>query len=111
MNSLNKNDYITILQYYSIPYQNLTLFEMATKAENILANKLCRCIKKVEKTTKEKKKAIAICTNSVLKQRNLKVYKYKCDKKIQLIPHKKTRKKLHKTSKHVKMGTRSYLSK
>ena len=110
MNSLNKDDYITILQYYDISYQDLTLFEMASKAEDILANKLCRCIKKVEKETKNKKKAIAICTNSVLKQRNLKVYKYKCDKKIQFIPHKKTRKKLYKTAKHVKMDTRRYLS-
>lgn len=110
MNSLNKNDYITVLQYYDISYQDLTLFEMASKAEDILANKLCRCIKKVEKETKNKKKAIAVCTNSVLKQRNLKVYKYKCDKKIQFIPHKKTRKKLYKTAKHIKMGTRRYLS-
>ena len=111
MNSLNKDDYITILQYYDISYQDLTLFEMASKAEDILANKLCRCIKKVEKETKNKKKAIAVCTNSVLKQRNLKVYKYKCDKKNELISDKKTRKKLHKTSKRVKMGTRRYLSK
>ena len=52
MNHLTKEDYITILQYYSIPYHNLTKFELEHQAENILANKLCRCIKKVEKSSK-----------------------------------------------------------
>jgi len=97
MNSLTKRDHITILKYYSIPYNNLTNFEMEHAAEDILATKLCRCIKKVEKNTNNKKKAIAVCTNSIFKRRNLKVYKYKCDKGHKLITNKKTRKRLQKT--------------
>ena len=111
MEPLNKKDYTTILDYYTIPYENLTLFETANLAESILASKLCRCIKKVEKQTDDKKKSIAICTNSILKNRKLKVYKYKCGKTPKLISNK-TRKKLFKTSKKIKINnTKRYLSK
>ena len=45
-----------------------------------LADKLCRCIKKVraQQGTTEST-AIAICINSIFKRRNLKIYKFRCD--------------------------------
>ena len=66
-------------------------------AEHLLATKLCRCIKKVKKTSNvSNKSAIAICNNSIFKNRNLKIHKYGCDKKYRLIKNRKTRRKLSK---------------
>ena len=44
---ITKNDYRNILKYYkvNIPSSNQLLEE---KAKNILAEKLCRCIKKID---------------------------------------------------------------
>ena len=44
----NKNDYISILQYYNINYSDKSFSEIKDLAENIIANKLCSCIKKVK---------------------------------------------------------------
>ena len=38
------------------------------------------------------KRAIAVCYNSVLKKKNLKVFKFSCKKKVTLLPKKGTRK-------------------
>ena len=40
----------------------------------------------------DEKRAIAICYNSVLKKKNLKVFKFSCKKKVTLLPKKGTRK-------------------
>jgi len=45
---LTTNDYINVLKYYKqdIPSSNLSI---KSRAEEILAQKLCKCIKKVDK--------------------------------------------------------------
>ena len=48
--ALNKKDYENILRFYKTPIPRLYK-EVKEKAEYILANKLCRCIKKVNKTS------------------------------------------------------------
>ena len=52
MKKLNNNDYKKILKYYNINY---TKNKKTNKkiAEDILANKLCRCIKAVKKKHKK----------------------------------------------------------
>ena len=76
--NLTKSDYIKILKYYNINnYNSYTNKEIKQKAENILASKLCKCIK----TIKNKENSIAICANSVLKKKNLKYNKFSCKKK------------------------------
>ena len=115
MSKLNRNDYITILNYYNIDIPktqkgNVKYSKTKQIAEDILANKLCRCIKKVDKSTKKTNKkqkqkneerAIAICANSVFKKKNLKYNQFKCKRKYQLITGK-NKLKLMKLSKKVK---------
>ena len=49
------------------------------RSRNSLANKLCRCIKKVRKTIKNlEKNAIGICVKSVLQSRGKTLKKFKC---------------------------------
>jgi hypothetical protein len=62
MSSLSKKDYINILKNYklSIPRSERLLKK---KAEKILNDKLCKCIKKVD--PKNEKKSIAICTKKI----------------------------------------------
>ena len=42
---LSNKDYLDILKYYKIKTTNLNNKQIKSRAENILANKLCRCIK------------------------------------------------------------------
>ena len=75
-NQLNKADYLAILNYYDIPLEKNTSIQYIKKtAEDILANKLCKCIKKVDPTLKAESKAIAICTDSVLRKKYLKSFR------------------------------------
>ena len=87
MKKLNNNDYKKILKYYNINY---TKNKKTNKkiAEDILANKLCRCIKAVKKNTKNESPAIAICKNSIFKKKNLNFYKFTCKKKPKLLKSK-----------------------
>lgn len=92
--NLTKNDYIKILKYYNInDYKSYTNKEIKKKAENILASKLCRCIK----TIKYKENSIAICANSVIKKKNLKYNKFSCKKKSEF------KNRLTKTKRNLKL--------
>ena len=79
---INNSDYKTILNYYklSIPKHSSTIKK---KAEQILSEKLCRCIKKVGKSVKSEAKAIGICTRSIFKRKGLKRGKFTCKKNNQ----------------------------
>jgi hypothetical protein len=92
MSTLTHKDYITILKFYNINPQQTK--SVKKKAENILATKLCRCIKKVTVKTNDasEKKAIGICKNSVLKKKNLKSSSFKCKPRPQFLAKKKTKK-------------------
>ena len=94
---LSHKDYLDILKFYNISYIKLTKKQIKLIAEQKLAEKLCRCIKKVNSGSEEN--AIAICTNSVIKRKNLKNYGFKCKKKSTFIPKKGTSKKLSKMNK------------
>jgi hypothetical protein len=91
---LTHKDYKTILTFYKVDLSALSSKEIKTKAEHYLAMKLCKCIKKLKgpSGTGNEKRAIAICYNSVLKKKNLKVFKFSCKKKVTLLPKKGTRK-------------------
>lgn len=95
---MQRADYIAILTYYKKYVPSMSFNELKTTAESILANKLCRCIKKVNKSYKDKdeKRAIGICKNSVIKRKNLKIYKFHCKKKPRLVSKKGTSKKIEK---------------
>jgi hypothetical protein len=63
MTDLTTNDYKQILEYYNKPKPKSRQLIKST-AEKILAQKLCRCIKKVEKNGEESR-AIGICTKTI----------------------------------------------
>ena len=86
MSELTIHDYKFILQYYnkSIP-KSSRLLKMA--AEKILAEKLCRCIKKVD--PKNEARAIGICTKSIFNRKGFTRGKFKCKGKA-TIKFKKT---------------------
>jgi hypothetical protein len=93
---LTNKDYKTILNFYKVDLSALSSKEIKSKAEHYLAMKLCKCIKKIKGPggtgASDEKRAIAICYNSVLKKKNLKVFKFSCKKKVTLLPKKGTRK-------------------
>ena len=98
---LSNKDYLDILNYYKLESKNLNKKQIKKSAENILANKLCRCIKKNDDYPKNESKAIAICKNSILKNKDLKIYDFKCKGKgkAKLISKKGTNKNLAKVKK------------
>jgi hypothetical protein len=77
---LNKSDYTTILNYYNLPIPKHSS-TLKNKAEQILSEKLCRCIKKVGKAVKSEPKAIGVCTRNIFKRKGLKRGKFTCRKK------------------------------
>ena len=92
---LSHHDYLQILQYYNINYVKLNKIKIKEAAENILASKLCRCIKKVG--SDDEQRSIGICKKSVLGRKHLKNYNFTCKKKAKFIPKKKGSKNLVKT--------------
>jgi hypothetical protein len=84
---VTKSDYETILSYYKIPFDNLSNKELKQTAENILATKLCKCIKAVERKVGTKN-AIALCTSSVFEKKGLKYIDMSCRGRARLHPRK-----------------------
>ena len=78
---LNNNDYKQILEYYNeeIP-KTKTLIQEA--AEKILARKLCRCIKKVDK--KNEGRSIGICTKTIVNRKGYSRGKFACKGKASI---------------------------
>ena len=76
MFKLTNEDFIKILNYYkkAIPKSKV---EIKRKAEDILTQKLCSCIKKVGPKTQENR-SIRICTNSVVNKKGLTRGNFKC---------------------------------
>ena len=99
---LNKKDYIHILQFYKIHTAGMDKKSIQEKAEHLLATKLCKCIKNIQRynvppkatttAANGEKKAIAICYNSVIRNKNLKTFKFKCKDGPRFLPKKGTRK-------------------
>ncbi len=98
--AMTKTDYQKILSYYKIPFEKLSTQELKQQAETILATKLCKCIKAVEKKTGTQN-AIALCTASVFGKKGLKYYDVSCKGKARLLPRKGTRQMLSKTRKSI----------
>ena len=75
---ISNNDLKHILQYYNIPIPKSTT-KLKMMGEEILAEKLCRCIKKIPGG--DEKKAIGICTRSIFNKKGLKRGTFKCKRK------------------------------
>ncbi len=89
-------DYKIILDFYDISYSGKSNYLIKKSAEEILAKKLCRCIKKLDK---KEDRPVSICNKSIFTNRNLKYNRFTCKKRPKLIGNKKTRRKLTKRGK------------
>ena len=78
MSNLTKSDYIKILNYYNVSIPK-SLKNIKTKAKQIIMNKLCRCIKKVDPVNEAK--SIGICKRTVLHSKHVTVGKFTCKKR------------------------------
>jgi hypothetical protein len=78
MAELTYNDYKHILEFYNekIPISKRLL---KLKAQKILATKLCRCIKKVDK--KNEARAIGICTKTIINSKGYTRGNFSCKSK------------------------------
>ena len=88
---LNASDYKAILRYYNIPHDGATYAELRDNAQDILGKKMCRCIKKIQKSREApayESRAIAICRDSVMTKKKLKFYNFKCKQTYKLRPKK-----------------------
>jgi len=110
---LNQKDFKSILKYYKIKFNDFTKEKIQKTAEDILATKMCRCIKKVDKKEKKKNeninntenKAISICRNSVFRKKQLKNFGFTCKKKFNLKLNKQNTHKLIKLKPQLKLYT------
>ena len=109
---LTASDYKKIASYYQIPKSKNKTYKEIT--EDVLASKLCRCIKAVDsgintntsrinKTDKgsDETRAVGICRKNIFQNRQLEFNRFKCKNKSKLIPFSVSLKALKKTSKHV----------
>ena len=86
MFKLTKLDYIAILKYYGINLnENLPAKLLRKMVENILAKKLCSCIKKIPNLDQPESRAIGICNWSVIQRKNLKIGRFTCKKRPKLL--------------------------
>lgn len=83
--TLTKKDYISILNFYKLPIPK-TRYLLKKKAETILGQKLCKCIKKVG----EEPRSIGICSKAVFNQKGLSRGKFTCKKKQKVAIRKMT---------------------
>lgn len=93
---LNKEDYIQILNYYNVSPKNNNYSYVKKLAENIIAKKLCSCIKKVPNANNPESRAIGICIHSVIQRKHLKINGFTCKKKTALKSSKTSKQKLFK---------------
>jgi hypothetical protein len=106
MGILNKSDYEKILNYYNIPFSTSdSSKQIKNKAEEILADKLCKCIKKVKEDTndpdKDEGRAIGICNDAVFRRKGIRHAAFTCKKKPRLLRFHGKKYSLVKRSKYL----------
>lgn len=77
-NELTNNDYIQILKYYKLRVPTSKRL-LRKNAEKIMAQKLCRCIKKLEPL--DEAVSIGICTKTIFNTRGYRRGIFQCTKK------------------------------
>jgi hypothetical protein len=76
--NLTNTDYTNILLFYKIRIPKSKRL-LKQQAEKILANKLCKCIKKLD--PQNEAKSIGICTKTIFNNRGLKRSNFSCKTK------------------------------
>ena len=114
MGVLTKNDYEKILNYYNISFSTSDSSKnIKSKAEQILAEKLCKCIKKVKNNpdtensnnsdngSDEEARAIGICNDSIFTRKGIRHAAFTCKKKPRLLRFHGKKYSLVKRSKYL----------
>ena len=115
MGFLKKNDYIKILDYYDIPIDlSDTSKKIKIKAEQILAEKLCKCIKKVKNSNADsnadsntdskdanESRAVAICNDTIFRRKGIRHSNFTCKKHPRLLRFPGKKYSLIKRSKYL----------
>jgi hypothetical protein len=88
VSELTNKDYISILKYYklNIPKSKRLLKK---QAEKIMAEKLCKCIKKID--PENEAKSIGICTKTIFNRKGYTRGEFQCKKK-QTVKFRRTNK-------------------
>jgi len=86
--ALTRDDYVKILEFYKmeIPKSKRLL---KIRADKILGEKLCRCIKKIEPTNEAR--SIGICTKTIFNTKGLTRSKFTCKRKRSVTYSKQTK--------------------
>jgi hypothetical protein len=108
MGILTKVDYEKILNYYNIPFSSSeSSKQVKNKAEEILAEKLCKCITKVKDTkgnsddNADEARAIGICNDTIFRRKGIKHSAFTCKKKPKLLRFSGKKYSLVKRSKYL----------
>ena len=103
MYELSRNDYKEILNFYGINYSGkLSTKYLKKMCENILAKKICSCIKKVPNKNQPKSRAIGICNYSVIQRKRLKIKRFTCKKRQSLLNNINENKNTDKIKKNIR---------
>jgi hypothetical protein len=108
MGILTKSDYEKILNYYNIPFSlSESSKQIKSKAEEILAQKLCKCIKTVKAGSSDidadasEARAIGICNDTVFRRKGLRHSAFTCKRKPKLLRFHGKKYSLVKRSKYL----------
>jgi hypothetical protein len=85
---LTNKDYVSILKYYNINIPRSRRL-LKKQAEHIMAEKLCKCIKKIDPINEAK--SIGICSKTIFNRKGYTRGKFECKKK-QTVNFRKTKK-------------------
>lgn len=72
---ITNNDYVSILKFYKINIPKSKRL-LQKQAEHIMADKLCKCIKKIDK--EHEAKSIGICTKTIFNSKGYSRGKFGC---------------------------------
>ena len=92
---LTNKDYVSILKYYNLPIPKSKRL-LQKQAEQIMATKLCKCIKKID--PQNEAKSIGICTKTVFNNKGYTRGKFKCKGKS-TVTFKRSNKKVTRRQK------------
>ena len=85
--TLTNKDYESILKFYKIDIPKSKRI-LKQKAEEILSEKLCKCIKKLD--PKNESKSIGICTKTIINNKGFSRGNFTCKKKRTIKLKRKT---------------------
>ena len=104
MTELSNKDYKNILAFYNKPIPK-TYRLLKQQAEKLLANKLCKCIKKIE--LQNEARSIGICTKTIINNKGFKRGNFTCKNKQSIDLTKISKSDIRKSKRKTKKNKRN----